>query len=116
MRQSIFAGAFREFEPQSRYLRFFGIRNSLTTRELSRLSELDSVTSGGLVATAGGSARKRIVGVAHYLDSGVPGCAEFVCDVIDDYQGLGIATILGSVSVWNSSPENMDERLHHKIN
>jgi GNAT superfamily N-acetyltransferase len=85
---------FASLSVESRYLRFFGARNLLTPQELSRLTELDFAGSAGLVAIESDDGRERIVGVAHYLDTGVPGHAEFACDVADDYRDLGIATVL----------------------
>ncbi len=85
---------FAGLSPESRYLRFFGVRNSLTERELSRLVELDFVGCAGLAAIIGNDDGERIVGVAHYLDAGVPLHAEFACDVADNYREHGIATIL----------------------
>jgi RimJ/RimL family protein N-acetyltransferase len=85
---------FASLSPESRYLRFFGVRKSLTEQELSRLAELDFAGSAGLVAIVGKEAGERIVGVAHYLDAGVSGHAEFACDVADNYREHGIATIL----------------------
>ncbi len=85
---------FARLSPLSRYLRFFGARNSLTAQELASLTDLDFGARAGLVAIEQSAGSERIVAVAHYICAGKPSCAEFACDVADEYQGRGLATIL----------------------
>jgi GNAT superfamily N-acetyltransferase len=85
---------FQGLSTQSIYYRFFGIKRSLTERDLSCLTELDFTTHVGLAATVEAEKRERFIGVGRYIRSDEPSRAEVAFAVLDEYQGHGIGTLL----------------------
>src|SRR5438045_5438770 len=76
--------------PEDRYRRFFSFGNNLA-RTARDETNVDYITSLGLLATAGPD--QRIVGHGLYVP-GSQQCAEVAFAIARDYQGHGLATIL----------------------
>ncbi len=88
------AGARAFFErlgPESRYFRFFSVKQSLSDREVENFANVDYDDRMALVALSGGE----MVGVGRY-DRESPGddTAEVAFAVVDEHQGRGIGTRL----------------------
>ncbi len=82
---------------QSAYFRFFQRKTHLTTKELEYFTEIDFVNHVALVASVLNNDRQIPAGVGRYivLDHATNAkVAEIAFAVLDDYHGLGIATIL----------------------
>lgn len=89
--------AFSQLDQSSIYTRFFGHKKSLSEAELERATDLDFHTTVALVATVGHGEDEAIVGGGRYSTggSGSSQCsAEVAFTVEEDYQGLGIASLL----------------------
>ncbi len=86
---------FERLSPQSRYLRFFSMKATLTDAELSQLVELDGVDRFAIVAMAEGGAEDQVLGVARFARlPSHPELCEPAVTVIDHAQGKGLATVL----------------------
>ncbi len=95
--KSLIVKAFNELEPDSIYTRFFHRKNSLSEKELQKVTELDFENDVGLVVTVGEESDETIIGSARYLGYNAPDgtrCAEVAFTVEEDYQGQGMATVL----------------------
>ncbi|MDR3615837.1 MAG: GNAT family N-acetyltransferase [Candidatus Obscuribacterales bacterium] len=82
---------------ESIYARFFTFKSELTDNELKYFTEVDFVNHVALVASLDTPAGERPVGVGRYIiPDKVPkeNKAELAFTVDDEYQGLGIGTIL----------------------
>jgi GNAT superfamily N-acetyltransferase len=90
------AGHFDGLSSDSRYHRFFGLRNAFTPRELSCFTEMDFLHHVALVATIEGRAgAESIVGDGRYLTlADRRDAAELGLSVVDVYQRRGIGTLL----------------------
>lgn len=86
----------RSLSPQSRYFRFISALNELTPRMLIRYTQIDYDRELALVAVlpAAGGHGERIIGVARYLLNPDRDTCEFAIAVGDDWQGLGLGTVL----------------------
>ena len=84
--------AFSQLDQSSIYTRFFGHKKSLSEAELERATNLDFHATVALVATMGHGEDEAIVGGGRYSTS--PSSAEVAFTVEEDYQGLGIASLL----------------------
>ncbi len=80
---------FEKLGPESRYFRFFNVKQTLTDEEVSAFSEVDYHDRMALVALAGDD----IIAVGRY-DLEDPETAEVAFAVVDDHQGKGIGTRL----------------------
>jgi acetyl coenzyme A synthetase (ADP forming)-like protein len=89
---------FARLSARSVYFRFFSARRRLSERELATFTTPDFDRHVGLVATWQEDGRERIIGVGRYFRrdpaAGGPARAEVAFAVIDEYQGLGIGTLL----------------------
>ena len=86
---------FQRLSPQSRYLRFHGVKTELTDAELRYLTEVDGVhhLAIGAVREVGGV--EEGLGIARLVElAGEPGVAEAAITVLDEMQGKGLGTIL----------------------
>jgi GNAT superfamily N-acetyltransferase len=89
--------AFKELDQSSIYTRFFGHKKSLLEAELEQATNLDFVSTVALVATTGHGEEEVIVGGGRYstvVTGFSPRSAEVAFTVEEDYQGLGIASLL----------------------
>ena len=87
--------AFRELDPKTIRLRFFGPKKDLSDRELAAATDVDFVRTVALVTCVHDGAGERIIGAGRYVatgDSDPPDRAEVAFTVEEDYQGLGIAS------------------------
>ncbi|HTT75743.1 MAG TPA: GNAT family N-acetyltransferase [Candidatus Binataceae bacterium] len=84
---------FKSLSEQSVYYRFFGLKHSLSDKELTQFTQLDFVKHVGLVATAYSDGHEYLIGVARYIRNN-ESHAEVAFAVSDAHQGRGIATIL----------------------
>jgi len=86
------AGGVRRLSSESRYRRFFTPVDELSESELSYLTEVDHVDHEALVAeepTTGAG-----IGVARFIRLADPQAAEVAIAVADEWQGLGVGTVL----------------------
>jgi len=89
--------AFKEFDEESIYTRFFGPKKELTEKELAWATEVDFSRNVALVVCIQQGDRERIIGGGRYLGtagSDLPTSAEIAFMVEEDYHGLGIASIV----------------------
>lgn len=84
---------FHRLSPESRYRRFFAVKNELSERELRYLTEVDGLRHVALGAvTLDGSDG---LGVARFIHlEGEPGIAEAAIAVADEAQGKGLGSLL----------------------
>ncbi len=93
-RESLKKG-FERMSPDSRYLRFFSARPSLSDAELTYLTEVDGIDHVAIGALRETEAGVEGVGIARFVrDPDAPTCAEPAVAVIDAEQGRGIGGIL----------------------
>lgn len=85
---------FQGLSPQAVYFRFFGFKRALRDSDLQRFTELDFTNDVGLAATLGQGLGERFIGVGRYIRGDDPSRAEVAFAVLDEYQGLGIGTLL----------------------
>lgn len=85
---------FSGLSPDSRYTRFFGAKRTLTRDELAGFTELDFDNQVGLTATKMDGGKERFIGIGRYFRTQDRTHAEVAFAVLDEYQGLGIATLL----------------------
>jgi RimJ/RimL family protein N-acetyltransferase len=87
--------AFRRLEPRTIYTRFFGAKKDLSERELTAATRIDFDSVVALVAVLD-SEPDTIIGGGRYARA--PGShapdAEVAFTVEEDYQGLGIASLI----------------------
>lgn len=92
------AALFARLGPESRRMRFLGIKHELTPRELAYFTAIDHVQHEAIAAIDGRDGS--IVGVGRYAHDGDrPAVAHLAVTVADDLQGLGIGTVLGARAV-----------------
>jgi RimJ/RimL family protein N-acetyltransferase len=95
--KGLFAAAFRELEESTIYTRFFAPKKNISEQELKWATEVDFFRNVALVACIGGEGQEKIIGVGRYIAAGEsdpPSSAEIAFVVEEDYQGLGLASIL----------------------
>lgn len=84
---------FAQLSDRSRYLRFHTFMASLSEAQLRYLTEVDQRDHVAFVAVAADD-ESRGLGVARYVKLDDPGVAEAAVTVIDEFQGLGLGTLL----------------------
>jgi RimJ/RimL family protein N-acetyltransferase len=86
------ADAFERLSPESRRRRFLLPKLSLTSRELTYLTDVDHVTHSAIAAFDSGG---RMLGVARYaaFSDGQDG-AEIAVAIVDEWHGRGLGTAL----------------------
>ena len=88
---------FADLSGHSRQLRFFGFKNDISDRELQYYTEVDEIHHVALVVIVKDNGNERIIGGGRYIEYDVPGQqgqAEVAFAVADEFQGLGLATLL----------------------
>jgi ribosomal protein S18 acetylase RimI-like enzyme len=78
---------------ESLYRRFFGVRREFNDAEVASFVDVDFIEQVALVALMGARERELIVAGARYIVVR-PGTAELAVTVVDEFQGLGIASVL----------------------
>jgi RimJ/RimL family protein N-acetyltransferase len=95
--KTVFEDELRHLSPESRYFRFFTPKTELTAKELKYFSELDFINHVGLIALIDENGTFVAAGTGRYIvcsGSGPRPDAEVAFEVKEEYQNLGIATIL----------------------
>jgi RimJ/RimL family protein N-acetyltransferase len=89
----LLADGFARLSARSRWMRFLGAKKELSTAELRSLTEVDHHDREALGALDQASGRG--VGIARYVrHTADPQAAEIAVTVIDDWQRLGLGTVL----------------------
>jgi RimJ/RimL family protein N-acetyltransferase len=91
-RDELLAAAGRTSD-QSLYRRFFGVRRTFSDEEVASFVNIDFVDEVALLAVARESGREVIAGGGRYI-AVQPGTAELAFMVVDEFQGLGLASAL----------------------
>ncbi len=89
--------AFRKLERETVYTRFFGPKSDLSETDLKRLTSTDLDRDAALLVTKTSDGEVIVVGSACYFgttDEPSKRSAEIAFTVADEYQGLGIASLL----------------------
>ena len=89
--------AFKHLDKSSIYTRFFGYKKQLTDAELEQATNIDFEATVALVATTGNADTETVIGGGRYIV--LPGLphpqsAEVAFTIEEDYQGLGIASLI----------------------
>jgi GNAT superfamily N-acetyltransferase len=87
---------FAQLSPESRYLRFFTEKPSLSEDELARLTDLDGINELGIgAARVSPDGTEQGLGIARFArDPRDPTVAEAAVTVVDQAQGRGLGTLL----------------------
>jgi RimJ/RimL family protein N-acetyltransferase len=87
--------AFGKLEPSTVYTRFFGAKRELSEAELTAATEVDYDTVVAIVAVRDNDPETIIAGARYVRVGGDRSCeAEVAFTVEEDYQGLGIASLM----------------------
>ena len=82
--------AFKELEPDSIYLRFFGTKKEISPAEIKRFQEADFINRVILLCTTQRDGKEIIIAFGNYACDG-EGAAEVAFIVEEDFHRLGIA-------------------------
>jgi RimJ/RimL family protein N-acetyltransferase len=86
---------FGELSAHSRYMRFFGMKNSLSPTEIRHLLGVDGWNHVAILAVQREPSGEEGVGVARFIRLGNdPEAADFAISVVDRLQGRGLGRIL----------------------
>ena len=82
--------------PQSRYLRFFTSKQSLTDKELKRMTEVDGINHYAIGAAITEDDGSEVgLGIARFIRTDHdPEAADAAIAVVDDFHGRGLGTLL----------------------
>ena len=89
--------AFHRLSGKSIYFRFFSLKKELTKKELKYFTEIDFEHHVALVACMDCGGKENIIGIGRYIElypQGEKRAAELAFAVDDDFQSLGVGTIL----------------------
>jgi GNAT superfamily N-acetyltransferase len=89
--------AFRKLRQETVYTRFFGYKSDVSDVELKRITDGDFSRDVALLVTIGSGEEEVVIGGASYFSTTTapqPHSAELAFTVEDDYQGLGVASLL----------------------
>jgi len=95
--KGLLLAAFKELTEDTVYTRFFALKKEITDQELKWATELDFSRHVALVTCIQESGHERIIGIGRYVsleESDRPASAEVAFVVEEDYQGVGVASIL----------------------
>jgi RimJ/RimL family protein N-acetyltransferase len=95
--KELLVAAFKELDESTIYTRFFAPKKDITGKELKWATEVDFFRNVALVACVGEGGQEKIIGIGRYIaegESDPPSSAEIAFVVEEDYQGLGLASIL----------------------
>lgn len=95
--KGLIAAAFKELEESTIYMRFFVPKKDITERELKKVTEVDFSRHVALVTCIQEGGRERIIGDGRYIaadESDPPSSAEIAFVIEEDYEGLGLGSIL----------------------
>ena len=87
-------GLFSDLSPETVYLRFFSPIKRISKTHLIRLTQIDYDREIALIALAGPSEQRKIVGVARIIFHPAGEKGEFALVLADDFQGKGIGQVL----------------------
>lgn len=88
---------FASLSGRSRQMRFFGSKSDVSDRELRYYTEIDNIHHVALVVIVKDNGDERIIGGGRYMEydvQGQQGHAELAFAVADEFQGLGLASLL----------------------
>lgn len=86
---------FQQLSAASRYMRFFGVKGSLSLKEVAYLTDVDGVNHFAIGAILAGPQGKEGVGIARFIRrKNEPKVAELAVAVVDRLQGRGLGRIL----------------------
>lgn len=88
---------FADLSSHSRQMRFFGSKSDISEQELQYYTEVDNIHHVALVVIVNDDGNERIIGGGRYMEydaSGLEGQAEVAFAVVDEFQGLGLSTVL----------------------
>jgi len=106
--KSRIAAALEAMSPRTRYLRFHSDREGLTEPELRYLTELDYENHVAWGAIAEDAPGKPGIGSARFIrDPEHPDTAEFSIAVVDDWQGLGLGSLLLRTLLVSAAERNI---------
>ncbi len=89
--------ALKELDERTVYLRFFGAKQEFSHQELTEATDVDFVRTVALVTCIQDGAEEKIIGAGRYIAFGnaePPDRAEVAFTVEEDYQGLGMASMI----------------------
>jgi GNAT superfamily N-acetyltransferase len=84
----------KHLSPQSRFFRFFTIKDSLSERDLAQFTEIDFLHHVGLLASILDNGASIPAGTGSYILCADKESAEVSFAVEEEYQGIGIGTVL----------------------
>jgi GNAT superfamily N-acetyltransferase len=103
--RTLYLAGFEHLSPESRRLRFFGPKPSLSEAEISYFVDVDHHDHEAIVATALGQG----LGVARYIRDGHdPRIADVAVTVVDEWQRQGVGTALLSRLAERAQEEGID--------
>lgn len=100
-KQRLLSG-FHRLTGKSIYFRFFSGKKELTEKELKYFTEIDFKNHVAIVATIVRKGKEEIIGVGRYIKpdiKGKEGIAEVAFAVDDEFQSLGVGTVLFEIIV-----------------
>ena len=89
--------AFRNLRRETVYTRFFGFKSDVSDAELKRITDADFNRDVALLVTIGSGDEEVVIGGASYFSTNAAPqarSAEVAFTVEEDYQGLGVASLL----------------------
>jgi acetyltransferase len=87
-------GLFSDLSPETVYMRFFSPIKRISKTLLIRLTQIDYDREIALIALAGPSEQRKIVGVARIIFHPAGEKGEFALVLADNFQGKGIGQVL----------------------
>ena len=88
-----FRAALKRASAETLYHRFFAAKHDFTDEEVAHYFDIDFVNHVALLAEVEEQGRPTLIGGGRYIVT-EPGRAEVAFSLIDEYQGLGIGTML----------------------